>query len=42
VGLPGSARFLQSTRHMPERIPSWWPILVGLSGLVALLVSVPL
>jgi len=26
---------------MPDVYPRWWPLLVGLSGLVVLLVSIP-
>jgi len=26
---------------MTGKLPRWWPVLVGLSGLLALLVSIP-
>ena len=35
------ARFLHGCCGMSEDVPRWWPIIAGLSTLLALLVSIP-
>jgi hypothetical protein len=35
------ARILHFPCGVTETVPRWWPILIGLSGLLALLVSYP-
>ena len=37
-----AARFLLHLDHMSDDIPRWWPIVAGLSALLALLVSIPI